>query len=95
METSLQDRDRVGVQDAVLLEDYTSDAAFVDNLHKRFGEDIIYVSCEEDADNIGLLVQDPYQNHFLLKDNVNATVYYRYFLNPNSKYIDNGTTRLL
>lgn len=44
METSLQDRDRVGVQDAVLLEDYTSDAAFVDNLHKRFKENLIYVS---------------------------------------------------
>lgn len=44
METSLQDRDRVGVQDAVLLEDYTSEAAFVDNLQKRFKENIIYVS---------------------------------------------------
>lgn len=44
METSLQDRDRVGVQDAVLLEDYTSEEAFVDNLQKRFKENIIYVS---------------------------------------------------
>lgn len=44
METSLQDRDRVGVQDAVLLEDYTSEEAFVDNLQKRFNENIIYVS---------------------------------------------------
>lgn len=43
METDLHDRDRVGVQDAVLLEDYTSEKAFVDNLQKRFKEDIIYV----------------------------------------------------
>lgn len=47
METSLQDRDRVGVQDAVLLEDYTSEAAFVGNLHKRFNENIIYVSASK------------------------------------------------
>lgn len=44
MESNLHDRDRVGVQDAVLLENYTSEVAFVDNLHKRFKEDIIYVS---------------------------------------------------
>ncbi|KYB28910.1 Myosin-IB-like Protein [Tribolium castaneum] len=44
METHLQHRDRVGVQDAVLLEDYTSEAAFVENLEKRFKENIIYVS---------------------------------------------------
>lgn len=44
MESNLHDRDRVGVQDAVLLENYTSEVAFVDNIHKRFKEDIIYVS---------------------------------------------------
>lgn len=44
METHLQHRDRVGVQDAVLLEDYTSETAFVENLEKRFKENIIYVS---------------------------------------------------
>lgn len=44
MESNLHDRDRVGVQDAVLLENYTSEVAFVDNLQKRFKEDIIYVS---------------------------------------------------
>lgn len=43
METHLHDRDRVGVQDAVLLENYTSEEVFVDNLKKRFKEDIIYV----------------------------------------------------
>ncbi|KAJ8922250.1 hypothetical protein NQ315_004187 [Exocentrus adspersus] len=42
MEHHLIDRDRVGLQDAVLLEDYTSEDAFVDNLQKRFKEDVIY-----------------------------------------------------
>lgn len=44
MELSLHERDRVGVQDSVLLEDYTNESVFVDNLKKRFGEDLIYVS---------------------------------------------------
>lgn len=44
MEKSLEDRDRVGVQDAVLLENFTSEKAFVENLEKRFKENIIYVS---------------------------------------------------
>lgn len=43
METHLQDRDRVGVHDAILLEDYTNPDAFVDNLQKRFHENLIYV----------------------------------------------------
>ncbi|XP_060520350.1 unconventional myosin IC-like [Cylas formicarius] len=42
MESNLFDRDRVGVQDAVLLEDYTNEDAFVDNLNKRFNADVIY-----------------------------------------------------
>lgn len=42
MEHHLQDRDRVGVQDAVLLEDHTSEVAFIDNLNKRFKENVIY-----------------------------------------------------
>lgn len=44
METSLHDRDRVGVQDSVLLENYQSEEAFTDNLKKRFRENLIYVS---------------------------------------------------
>lgn len=44
MEIHLQHRDRVGVADAVLLEDYRSETAFVDNLEKRFNENLIYVS---------------------------------------------------
>ncbi|KAF5286700.1 hypothetical protein FQA39_LY16183 [Lamprigera yunnana] len=42
MEKHLEYRDKVGVADAVLLEDYTSEKAFVDNLKKRFKEGNIY-----------------------------------------------------
>lgn len=44
MERGLHERDRVGVQDFVLLEDFRSESAFIDNLRKRFKEDLIYVS---------------------------------------------------
>lgn len=46
MESHLEHRDRVGVADAVLLEDYESQDAFVNNLQKRFIEDVIYVSTD-------------------------------------------------
>lgn len=42
MERDLHARDRVGVQDFVLLEDFQSVDAFVDNLRKRFNENLIY-----------------------------------------------------
>ncbi|CAG9863504.1 unnamed protein product [Phyllotreta striolata] len=42
MEHHLHERDRVGVQDAVLLEDYNNQEVFVDNLQKRFKENVIY-----------------------------------------------------
>uniref|UniRef100_A0A672Z6R2 Myosin Ic, paralog b n=1 Tax=Sphaeramia orbicularis TaxID=375764 RepID=A0A672Z6R2_9TELE len=42
MESALTARDRVGVQDFVLLENYTSEAAFIENLRKRFKENLIY-----------------------------------------------------
>uniref|UniRef100_A0A023FBM3 Putative myosin class ii heavy chain n=1 Tax=Triatoma infestans TaxID=30076 RepID=A0A023FBM3_TRIIF len=42
MEKSLHERDRVGVQDSVLLDDYTNEKTFVENLKKRFKENIIY-----------------------------------------------------
>uniref|UniRef100_A0A671QK42 Unconventional myosin-Ih-like n=1 Tax=Sinocyclocheilus anshuiensis TaxID=1608454 RepID=A0A671QK42_9TELE len=35
-------RDRVGIQDFVLLDAYTSETAFMDNLRKRFNENLIY-----------------------------------------------------
>lgn len=44
MEKALHDRDVVGVQDFVLLENYQSEEAFLDNLKKRFQENLIYVS---------------------------------------------------
>lgn len=44
MERGLHERDRVGVQDFVLLENFQSESAFIDNLRKRFKEDLIYVS---------------------------------------------------
>ena len=44
MEKELHARDKVGVQDFVLLEDYTNIDAFIDNLDRRFKEDLIYVS---------------------------------------------------
>ena len=37
-------RDQVGVQDFVLLEDYTNEDAFLANLRKRAEADTIYVS---------------------------------------------------
>lgn len=43
MESALTARDRVGVQDFVLLENFTSEAAFIDNLRRRFRENLIYV----------------------------------------------------
>ncbi|XP_046657965.1 unconventional myosin IC-like [Daphnia pulicaria] len=42
MEQDLHVRDRVGVQDFVLLEDHTSESAFIENLQKRFNEGLIY-----------------------------------------------------
>ena len=42
MENDLAKRDHVGVQDFILLEDYTHPEAFVENLKKRFTENLIY-----------------------------------------------------
>ncbi len=44
VESALHARDQTGVQDFVLLEDYTNVEAFLDNLKKRFKADLIYVS---------------------------------------------------
>lgn len=43
MEAALVARDVVGVQDFVLLEDFNNIDAFIDNLRKRFRENLIYV----------------------------------------------------
>ncbi|KAK6315826.1 hypothetical protein J4Q44_G00133500 [Coregonus suidteri] len=42
MEGTLTARDRVGIQDFVLLDAYTSESAVLDNLRKRFNENLIY-----------------------------------------------------
>lgn len=57
MENALHARDRVGVQDFVLLEDFQSEDAFLENLQKRFKEHLIYTY-------IGpvLVSVNPYQN---------------------------------
>lgn len=59
MENALTARDRVGVQDFVLLENFTSEAAFIENLRKRFKENLIYVSiikrCPSQAVPLSLL----------------------------------------
>ena len=44
MESALHARDHIGVQDFVLLEDYTNTDAFLGNLRKRFKANLIYVS---------------------------------------------------
>ncbi len=44
MENALEDREAVGVSDAVLLDDPNDTAAFIENLRKRFRGDLIYVS---------------------------------------------------
>lgn len=43
MESTLTARDRVGVQDFLLLENYNSEAAFIENLRRRLRENLIYV----------------------------------------------------
>ncbi|XP_037091688.1 unconventional myosin IC-like [Pollicipes pollicipes] len=42
MERALEHRHTIGVEDFVLLEDYQSQEAFVDNMRKRFNADLIY-----------------------------------------------------
>ena len=44
MENQLHARDLVGVQDFVLLEEFRSSEAFIENLRKRYEADLIYVS---------------------------------------------------
>lgn len=44
MENALEDREAVGVPDAVLLDDPNDTDAFIENLRKRFRGDLIYVS---------------------------------------------------
>lgn len=50
MEGALTARDRVGIQDFVLL-DETTEVAFLGNLRKRFSKDLIYVSLDVEFSN--------------------------------------------
>jgi hypothetical protein len=43
LRTQLTEKDKVGVQDFVLLQDYTSQDAFINNLKIRFNANLIYV----------------------------------------------------
>jgi hypothetical protein len=43
MERVLNEREKAGVPDAVLLERYEDEEVFIENLEKRFKENIIYV----------------------------------------------------
>lgn len=57
VESALHARDRTGVQDFVLLEDFRSVDVFMDNLRKRFKADLIYVSVLETVslDSFGIV----------------------------------------
>lgn len=55
MEGALTARDRVGIQDFVLL-DETTELAFLNNLKKRFSKDLIYVSLEGDKNTARFLL---------------------------------------
>ena len=57
MERDLHARDRVGLQDFVLLENLRSVDAFVDNLRKRFNENLIYVSRQYFCKSLDLMSQ--------------------------------------
>uniref|UniRef100_A0A3B5B6F8 Myosin IH n=1 Tax=Stegastes partitus TaxID=144197 RepID=A0A3B5B6F8_9TELE len=60
MEGALTARDRVGIQDFVLL-DETTEVAFLSNLKKRFSKDLIYVT-----DNAYQTMLTEFNNHFIL-----------------------------
>ncbi|XP_053711307.1 unconventional myosin-Ih isoform X1 [Synchiropus splendidus] len=83
MEASLTARDRVGIQDFVLLDAYTSESAFLDNLRKRFHENLIYtyigtllvsVNPYKDLDNYSKKQMDTYMgvNFFELPPHIYA-----------------------
>ncbi|XP_012274963.1 myosin-IB isoform X2 [Orussus abietinus] len=63
MERGLHDRDRVGVQDCVLLEDFESIAAFIENLKKRFKEDLIYTYIGQVLVSVNPYKKLPIYNH--------------------------------
>ncbi|KAL5292703.1 MYO1H family protein [Megaselia abdita] len=64
MERGLHERDRVGLQDFVLLENYQSEEAFIDNLRKRFQENLIYTYIGQ-----VLISVNPYKDLPIYSDN--------------------------
>lgn len=75
MESALTARDRVGVQDFVLLENPNSEAAFIENLRRRFRENLIYVKT---AVSFTILSQNnavTAMNHVWMCSNVLAQTY--------------------
>lgn len=48
LERALTARDKVGIQDLVLLDAHGSEEAVLENLKDRFTEDLIYVSLDSD-----------------------------------------------
>uniref|UniRef100_A0A1I8P1M8 Myosin motor domain-containing protein n=1 Tax=Stomoxys calcitrans TaxID=35570 RepID=A0A1I8P1M8_STOCA len=75
MERGLHDRDRVGVQDFVLLENYQSDEAFIDNLRKRFQENIIYTYIGQVLISVNPYKQLPIYNESDIKEYRNKHFY--------------------
>lgn len=68
MEQDLHVRDRVGVQDFVLLENPNSETEFIENLQKRFKEDLIYVSQHSIISKLNLSIHTLAFKNFLSLD---------------------------
>lgn len=65
---NLHQRDRVGVDDCVLLDNHRDRELFVNNLRKRFNEDIIYVSIILHSLNVQfILILFLYKRHTLAR----------------------------
>ena len=68
VESALHARDHIGVQDFVLLEDFKSEDAFLENLRKRSKSDLIYVSAGRDACSLNSGSLAPQKEHMLCFD---------------------------
>lgn len=66
MERLLDDRGRAGISDAVLLEDFTNEDVFIENLEKRFDNDYIYVRINRRCDvTVDILIPINYLFFFI------------------------------
>lgn len=57
MENVLHIRDKVGLQDFLLLENFKDEESFIENLRKRFHENLIYVSAPLAGLRVLLLIE--------------------------------------